>query len=162
MAMDSLAPNSGVMDCLSSQGKKAAMRLGVFGALTAFLIIVLTPETWPDPCRQTGRFDPLRLCVRAKHDAALMPEVQRVFKENFRIYGVCKIWRQMKREGHRIARFTVARLMQNMDLQGVVRGKLSELRSATRLRPARSMASIGGSEWPRGPQSRKGAILVLT
>ena len=52
-----------------------------------------------------------------------MPEVQRVFAENFRVYGVRKVWRQLKREGHDVARCTVARLMRTLGLQGVIRGK---------------------------------------
>jgi transposase InsO family protein len=46
-----------------------------------------------------------------------------VFDENFQVYGVRKVWRQLAREGHAIARCTVARLMRRMGLQGVVRGK---------------------------------------
>jgi putative transposase len=69
------------------------------------------------------RVDPARLSARAKHDAALLPEVRRVFEENFRVYGVRKVWRQLKREGHRIARCTVARLMRSIGLQGMIRGK---------------------------------------
>ncbi len=56
-------------------------------------------------------------------DAALMPEIERVFEENFRVYGVRKVWRQLKREGHDLARCTVARLMRSMGLQGMIRGK---------------------------------------
>ena len=54
---------------------------------------------------------------------ALKPEIARVFAENFAVYGVRKVWRQMQREGFDIARCTVARLMQSMGLQGVIRGK---------------------------------------
>ena len=50
-------------------------------------------------------------------------EVRRVFEENFGVYGVRKVWRQMKREGFTIARCTVARLMRSMGLEGVIRGK---------------------------------------
>jgi putative transposase len=49
--------------------------------------------------------------------------LQRVFEENFRVYGVRKVWRQLLREGHGVARCTVARLMRHMGLQGVIRGK---------------------------------------
>ncbi len=63
------------------------------------------------------------LPARARRDAALMPEIERVFEENFRVYGVRKVWRQLKREGHDLARCTVARLMRSMGLQGVIRGK---------------------------------------
>jgi hypothetical protein len=46
-----------------------------------------------------------------------------VFKENFGVYGVRKVWRQLNREGQDVARCTVARLMQTLGLQGVIRGK---------------------------------------
>src|SRR6266478_6374189 len=69
------------------------------------------------------RADPTRLSARARRDDGLMPEVRRVFEENFRVYGVRKVWRQLKREGHDVARCTVARLMQTLGLQGVIRGK---------------------------------------
>ena len=52
-----------------------------------------------------------------------MPVVRRVREENFRVYGVCKVWRQMCREGFDVARCTVARLMKKTELQGVVRGR---------------------------------------
>ena len=69
------------------------------------------------------RADPSRLSARAKRDAVLKVEVRRVFNENFGVYGVRKVWRQMKREGFDIARCTVARLMKSMGLEGVIRGK---------------------------------------
>jgi transposase InsO family protein len=52
-----------------------------------------------------------------------MPEIRRVFDENFQVYGVRKVWRQMLREGHDVARCTVERLMRKMGLEGVIRGK---------------------------------------
>ena len=54
---------------------------------------------------------------------ALKSEIARVFAENFAVYGVRKVWRQMQREGFDIARCTVERLMQSMGLQGVIRGR---------------------------------------
>ena len=53
----------------------------------------------------------------------LTSEIRRVWEENFRVYGVRKVWRQLLREGIAVARCTVARLMRRMGLQGVVRGK---------------------------------------
>ena len=47
----------------------------------------------------------------------------RVFAENFGVYGVRKVWRQMKREGLDVARCSVARLMRGLRLQGVIWGK---------------------------------------
>ena len=52
-----------------------------------------------------------------------MGEIARVFDENFKVYGVRKIWTQMKREGFDVARCTVERLMRDMSLAGVIRGK---------------------------------------
>ena len=46
-----------------------------------------------------------------------------VWEENFRVYGVRKVWRQLGREGVSVARCTVARLMRQMGLQGIVRGR---------------------------------------
>jgi transposase InsO family protein len=69
------------------------------------------------------RRDPTRLSARAQSDAALAIEVRRVFAENFHVYGVRKVWRQLRREGSDVARCTVARLMRDMGLQGVIRGK---------------------------------------
>jgi len=53
----------------------------------------------------------------------MKPEVRRVFDANFKVYGVRKVWRQMQREGFDIARCTVERLMRDLGLQGVIRGK---------------------------------------
>lgn len=50
-------------------------------------------------------------------------EIRRVFNDNWRVYGVRKIWRQLQREGYDVARCTVARLMKTMGLQGIIRGK---------------------------------------
>ncbi len=69
------------------------------------------------------RADPEKLSVRAKRDMVLKPEIARVFRENFEVYGTRKVWRQLQREGVNVARCTVERLMQSMGLQGVIRGK---------------------------------------
>ena len=69
------------------------------------------------------RRDPARLPDRARRDLVLKPEIRRVFSENFSVYGVRKVWRQMKRDGFDVARCTVERLMREMGLQGVIRGK---------------------------------------
>jgi putative transposase len=69
------------------------------------------------------RDDPARLSDRARQGAELRIEVRRVFDANFYVYGVRKIWRQLRREGFDVARCTVARLMRAMGLAGVIRGK---------------------------------------
>ena len=68
---------------------------------------------------------PERRCRRARRDDVLRDRIRTVWQENFAVYGVRKVWREMKRR-HReepVARCTVARLMGEMDLQGAVRGR---------------------------------------
>jgi transposase InsO family protein len=67
--------------------------------------------------------DPTKLSPRRQRDASLRIEIHRVWDENFMVYGARKVWRQLAREGHRVARCTIERLMRQMGLQGVVRGK---------------------------------------
>lgn len=67
--------------------------------------------------------DPQRLPARAQRDGVLAEEVRRVYEENFHVYGVRKVWRQLGREGFAVARCTVERLMRILGLEGVVRGK---------------------------------------
>jgi len=69
------------------------------------------------------RANPEKLSARARRDMALKPEIARVFAENFEVYGVRKVWRQLQRESFDVARCTVERLMRGMGLQGVIRGK---------------------------------------
>ena len=69
------------------------------------------------------RADPSKAPPRVRRDVVLGAEVRRVWAENFGVYGVRKVWRQLGREGIAVARCTVARLMRQMGLQGIVRGK---------------------------------------
>lgn len=61
--------------------------------------------------------------ARSKRDEELKVEISRVHAENFGVYGAPKIWAQLNREGVRVARCTVERLMREMGLAGAVRGK---------------------------------------
>jgi putative transposase len=61
--------------------------------------------------------------VRAVGDAKLKEEITRVYKEHYSVYGAAKIWRQLKREGVMVGRDRVARLMRELGISGVVRGK---------------------------------------
>ena len=67
--------------------------------------------------------DPRRVPARGRRDIAMLAEIQRVYKENFQVYGARKVWLQMGREDICIARCTVERLMRSAGLQGVRRGK---------------------------------------
>ena len=84
-------------------------------------VLLIAPSTYHEHVAQ--RQDPTRLSARARRDMALKPEIARVFAENLAVYGVRKVWRQMMREGYPIARCTVERLMREMSLAGVIRGK---------------------------------------
>jgi transposase InsO family protein len=95
----------------------------VYGVEPICRVLPIAPSTYRE--RVAQRQDPARLSVRARRDGELKPEIMRVFAENFGVYGVRKVWRQMKREGFDIARCTVERLMHDLGLQGVIRGKLA-------------------------------------
>jgi len=94
---------------------------GAYGVEPICKVLPIAPSTFhADAAR---RADPGKLSARAKRDAALRIEIRRVFDENFHVYGVRKVWRQLRREGFGVARCTVERLMRGMGLQGVIRGK---------------------------------------
>lgn len=69
------------------------------------------------------RQHPEKRSQRDRRDDQLKLEIQRVYDENYSVYGVRKIWHQLLREGFSVARCTIARLMKNMGLSGVLRGK---------------------------------------
>jgi putative transposase len=94
---------------------------GAYGVEPICKVLPIAPSTYHDCAAK--RANPERLSVRAKRDTALKPEVARVFAENFGVYGVRKVWRQLRREGFTLARCTVERLMAELGLQGVIRGK---------------------------------------
>ena len=94
---------------------------GVYGVEPICRVLPIAPSTYR--AHAACAADPNRASARVKRDAALRPEITRVWQGNFKVYGVRKVWRQELREGIDVARCTVARLMGQMGLQGVVRGK---------------------------------------
>ena len=85
-------------------------------------VLPIAPSTYY--AQRARRTDPDLRPDRAWRDDALCVEIRRVFDQNKRVYGVRKVWRQLRREGYPVARCTVARLMRRLGLQGVVRGKV--------------------------------------
>ncbi len=81
----------------------------------------IAPSTYYH-CQQQ-RHRPDKRSTRAQRDDWLKKEILRVYDENHQVYSVRKVWRQLLREGIRVARCTVARLMAVMGLAGVLRGK---------------------------------------
>jgi len=84
-------------------------------------VLPIAPSTYFDHVAK--RADPEKLSPRAKRDVALQAEITPVFEENLRVYGVRKVWRQLRRERFDVACCTVARLMRIMGLEGIIRGK---------------------------------------
>ena len=67
--------------------------------------------------------DPAKASDRVKRDAELRPEMKRVWKDNRSVYGARKLWHAMKREKFDVARCTIERLMRDIGIEGVRRGK---------------------------------------
>ena len=94
---------------------------GAYGVEPICKLLPIAPSTYH--AHAARRSDPAGLPARARRDVVLATDIQRVFDANFGVYGVRKVWRQLGREGKKVARCTVARLMRRMGLQGVVRGR---------------------------------------
>jgi len=73
-----------------------------FGVEPICRVLPIAPSTYYEHKGQER--DPDRRSDRAKRDEALEPEIQRVWEENFKVYGARKVWRQMNREGFDVAR----------------------------------------------------------
>ena len=72
--------------------------------------------------RKARESDPDKASNRSIRDRHHKVAIQRVFEENKRVYGARKVWKQLNREGFVIARCTVERLMNALEIQGVTRG----------------------------------------
>jgi putative transposase len=92
-----------------------------YGVEPICAVLPIAPSTYHRHHAQ--QLDATRRSARAKRDDELRVEIQRVYDANFRVYGPRKVWRQLRREGHSVARCTVERLMRAMGLAGVVRGR---------------------------------------
>ena len=84
-------------------------------------VLPIAPSTYYE--HKARQADPSRLPARARRDQVLKGHIRRVREENFEVYGVRKVWRQMRLDGIVVARCTVRRLMLEMGLRGVVRGR---------------------------------------
>jgi hypothetical protein len=95
----------------------------------------IAPSTYFE--QKARQIDPSRLPQRQKRDAALREQIERIWRENFRVYGARKVWYQLGREETEVARCTVEHLMRQMGLQGVVRGRktITTVRDDDNVRP---------------------------
>jgi transposase InsO family protein len=92
-----------------------------YGVEPICAVLPIAPSTYY--LHKARENDPSLRSERAKRDEALRVEIDRVWKDNFLVYGAEKVWRQLGREEIAVARCTVERLMRNMGLRGAVRGK---------------------------------------
>ena len=93
----------------------------VYGVEPICAVLPIAPSTYYS--YKAREADPALRSARAERDEELRVEIQRVWEANFRVYGVRKVWRQLRREGFAVARCTVGRLMREMGLRGAVRGR---------------------------------------
>jgi putative transposase len=73
--------------------------------------------------------------ARRLRDTQLKAEIRRVWDDNYQVYGARKLWRQLQREGLQVARCTVERLMGELGIAGVVRGKATRTTIADQQAP---------------------------
>ena len=93
----------------------------VFGVEPICAMLPIAPSTYHRHRHQ--RTHPTHRSARAQRDDQLRVEIQRVYDEHQQVYGPRKVWKQLRRDGIRVARCTVARLMRAMGLAGAVRGR---------------------------------------
>jgi transposase InsO family protein len=92
-----------------------------FGVEPICAVLPIAPSTYF--LHKARQRDPDRRSARAQRDDALRAAIQRLWDANHQVYGPRKVWKQLRREGHRVARCTVERLMRAMGLRGASRGR---------------------------------------
>lgn len=108
-----------------------------YGVEPICAVLPIAPSTYFR--RKAQQDDATTRSTRARRDDAWRTAIQRVWDENDQVYGPRKVWRQLRREGVRVARCTVERLMRAMGLRGVARGrawKITTQADSTSGRPA--------------------------
>jgi len=94
---------------------------GAYGVESICTMLPIAPSTYYE--QKARQVDPSRLPKRARRDALLCEQIDRVWHENREVYGARKVWKELRREEIEVARCTVERLMGKLGLQGVVRGR---------------------------------------
>lgn len=94
---------------------------GAYGVEPICAVWPMAPSTYYTHKAQQA--DPEQRCARARREDALRARIRQVWEANFAVYGVRKVWRELRRRGEAVARCTVARLMDEMGLKGAVRGR---------------------------------------
>ena len=96
------------------------------------------------------RRNPALDSARARRDATLVTDIERVWQANLQVYGADKVWRQLQREGVTVARCTVERLMRRQGCAACAVARPYARPSRPRRRPVRRIGSSASSR-PIGP-----------
>ncbi len=95
---------------------------GAYGVESICEVLPIAPSTYYEHAARAR--DPERRPARERSDATMRVHVCRVHRASHGgVYGSDKVWRQLRREGHTVARCTVRRLMRREGLRGAVRGR---------------------------------------
>ncbi len=94
---------------------------GEYGVEPICKVLPIAPSTYYE--QKAREVNPERLPPRAQRDTTLREHIRRAWKQNFSVYGVRKVWRQLNREDIEVPRCAVARLMRDLGLRGVIRGR---------------------------------------
>ena len=108
-----------------------------YGVEPICAVLPIAPSTYF--LRKAQQQDPTKRSTRQRRDDDLRAAIQRVWDVNDQVYGPRKVWKQLRRDGHRVARCTVERLMRGLGLKGVTRGRawvVTTRAAATGGRPA--------------------------
>ena len=92
-----------------------------YGVEPICAVLPIAPSTY---FRRTAQQqDATKRSARARRDEKLRAAIQRIWDDNEHVYGPRKVWRQLRRDGVRVARCTIERLMRAMGVKGVTRGR---------------------------------------
>jgi putative transposase len=108
-----------------------------FGVESICAVLPIAPSVYYEQRRRQR--EPDRYPLRVRRDQELCGHIRRVWQANREVYGVRKVWQQLRREGHVVARCTVRRLMRQLGLRGTVRGrrfKITTQAASAAARPA--------------------------
>jgi transposase InsO family protein len=92
-----------------------------FGVEPICAVLPIAPSVYYE--QRVRQRCPERRPRRVRRDETITDHIRQVWHENQEVYGVRKVWRQLRREGHAVARCTIARLMHRAGLRGAVRGR---------------------------------------
>ncbi len=92
-----------------------------YGVEPICAVLPIAPSTFYET--KARERDATRRSARAQRDATLMPAIRRVWEATRCCYGATQVWKELVREGRRVARCTIARLFKAKGLRGVLRGR---------------------------------------